>query len=73
MPRGIPKNKVKKEVEAKAVEVAAKWSPAPDMGEIKPPLPSVKDCAGCAHKKGIHYGGKSEWCNTSGCNCQGFK
>jgi hypothetical protein len=50
------------------------WTPSPDMGNIKPPADAEKICANehCRHKKGMHYGGKDEWCNTSGCNCQAW-
>ena len=72
MPRGIPK-KPKVEVENKVVNKAAGWAAKPDMGDIKPPVESGKDCQGCSHKKDKHYGSTRDWCNTQGCNCQGFK
>jgi len=49
------------------------WSPAPDMGAIKPPVPAEKVCSNCPHKKEMHYGRDRDWCNVGGCNCQGFK
>ncbi len=49
------------------------WTPAPDMGNIKAPADAEKKCGTCGDKKAMHYGGQSEWCNTSGCNCQAWK
>lgn len=49
------------------------WTPAPDMGAIKAPTPGDKKCSTCNDMGKMHYGGKSNWCNVQGCNCQAFK
>jgi len=50
-----------------------KWTPTPDMGDIKPPVVEMLDCSNCSHKGSHHYGGISNWCNVTRCNCQAFK
>ncbi len=57
--------------EAKVPE-AKPWKPEPEMGEIKPPKETEKLCI-CEHKKEMHYGPKTDWCNTRGCQCQRFE
>lgn len=60
---------VEKEPVQKPVEI---YIPKPDMGDIKPP-PKEEVICHCGHKKATHYGGKNDWCNATGCNCQGIK
>lgn len=48
------------------------WQPKPDMGHIQPPPPSAKVCDQCKHQGAVHYGSEKNWCNLSGCRCQGF-
>ena len=26
----------------------------------------------CGHARDIHYGSERDWCNTQGCECQGY-
>ena len=68
----------KKDILTAAVEVMdatspAKWTPTPNMGDVKEPPREDKKCAGCDHIGVLHYGGPASWCNRTGCNCQGFK
>ena len=71
-PKGS-KNKTKhvEPVKETPIETVKEYTPKPDMGAIKPPPESAKDCA-CGHKKAVHYGPSREWCNTQGCKCQDF-
>lgn len=55
------------------VEEIKKWTPAPDMGDIKEPPKAALPCKNCSDVGDLHYGGHNNWCNKSGCNCQGFK
>jgi hypothetical protein len=47
------------------------WEPKPNMGDIKPPKAEEFPC-GCGHPKAMHYGPKTDWCNTRNCTCQRF-
>jgi hypothetical protein len=53
--------------------------PVPPIPELKPmvlikePAPAEQACSGCKCKKSLHYGPKTDWCNTTGCVCQEFK
>lgn len=67
------KKEVKKEYKPKAAVVLSKGLTDPDMGNIKPPKDSVAECSECRHIKGLHYGGKKGWCNTTECKCQEHK
>ena len=85
-PKGS-RNKTKKAEKAEPVKFTTKadvtpaapvekspveWKPAPDMGKIKAPADAEKNCAGCPHKAGMHYGREKNWCNVGGCDCQEF-
>lgn len=63
----VPPVKIEQKPEEK------QWSPAPDMGSIKPPAPAEQVCKNCPHKKEKHYGPNTDWCNVGGCTCQKFQ
>lgn len=50
----------------------ANWTPAPKMGDIKPPPIEEFKC-GCGDVQKMHYGGPRGWCNATGCKCQEFR
>lgn len=50
-----------------------RWTPAPDMGDIKEPPKAVLPCKDCGHVGEHHYGGLRNWCNHRGCNCQALQ
>lgn len=47
------------------------WKPEPTLE--RPPVKEIGVCDICKHHDNIHFGTKERWCNTHGCNCQGFK
>ena len=71
MPRGRKKVEVKKIIK-KAVEVSeVKPEVKVTFEETKPVISS--SCKECSHDSSVHYGARSNWCNTNNCKCQSFK
>ena len=72
MPKGKKKVKADYIPPVKPVKVEKKFTPKPDMGDIKEPPKAIKSCVHCNHLGDKHYGGPMGWCNTPNCECPSF-
>lgn len=43
--------------------------PEPSPSAVK----TAEKACECGHGDEVHYGSEGRWCNSSGCQCQGFK
>lgn len=60
--------KVMAETTKKAAVESGKQFPTMVVLENEP----AKKCK-CSHGRDMHYGSAADWCNTSGCVCQGWE